>query len=107
MKKITYALIFALLVPYLFVMQPPVASAKTTYRGAYSNLVDAQSQKEVRKALLDAGLSKKNVDAWLSDVKTYNKTIKNTGLVKKGFKKLVPWIHAVGQQKKRGDCQRF
>ena len=42
---------------------------------------DAQSQKEVRKALLDAGLSKKNVDAWLSDVKTYNKTIKNTGLV--------------------------
>ena len=88
MKKITYALIFALLVPFLFVTQPTVASAKTTYRGAYSNLVDAQSQKEVRKALLDAGLSKKNVDAWLSDVKTYNKTIKNTGLVKKGFKKL-------------------
>ena len=88
MKKITYALIFALLVPYLFVTQPTVTSAKTTYRGAYSNLVDAQSQKEVRKALLDAGLSKKNVDAWLSDVKTYNKTIKNTGLVKKGFKKL-------------------
>lgn len=88
MKKITYALIFALLVPYLFVMQPTVTSAKTTYRGAYANLVDAQSQKEVRKALLDAGLSKKNVDAWLSDVKTYNKTIKNTGLVKKGFKKL-------------------
>ncbi len=38
--------------------------------------------------MLDAGLSRKNVDAWLTDVKTYNKTIKNTGLVKKGFKKM-------------------
>ena len=55
MKKITYVLIFALLVPYLFVTQPTVASAKTTYRGAYSNLVDAKSRKEVKKALLDAG----------------------------------------------------
>ena len=36
------------------------------YRGAYSNLVDAKSRKEVKKALLDAGLSKKNVNAWLS-----------------------------------------
>ena len=88
MKKIAYVLIFALLVPYLFVTQPTVASAKATYRGAYSNLVDAKSRKEVKKALLDAGLSKKNVNAWLSDVKDYNKTIKNTGLVKKGFKKL-------------------
>ena len=88
MKKITYVLIFALLVPYLFVTQPTVASAKTMSRGAYSNLVDAKSRKEVKKALLDAGLSEKNVNAWLSDVKDYNKTIKNTGLVKKGFKKL-------------------
>ena len=88
MKKIAYVLIFALLVPYLFVTQPTVASAKATYRGAYSNLVDAKSRKEVKKALLDAGLSEKNVNAWLSDVKDYNKTIKNTGLVKKGFKKL-------------------
>ena len=88
MKKITYVLIFALLVPYLFVTQPTVASAKTTHRGAYSNLVDAKSRKEVKRALLDAGLSEKNVNAWLSDVKDYNKTIKNTGLVKKGFKKL-------------------
>lgn len=88
MKKITYVLILALLVPYLLVTQPTAASAKTTYRGAYSNLVDARSRKEVKKVLLDAGLSEKNVNAWLSDVKDYNKTIKNTGLVKKGFKKL-------------------
>ena len=68
MKKIAYVLIFALLVPYLFVTQPTVASAKATYRGDYSNLVDAKSRKEVKKVLLDAGLSEKNVIAWLSDV---------------------------------------
>ena len=78
-----------LLIPYFAIMQPVSIDAKTTtYCGAYSNLVDAKSQKEVRKAMLDAGLSRKNVDAWLADVKTYNKTIKNTGLVKKGFKKM-------------------
>ena len=78
-----------LLLPYFAIMQPVSIDAKTTtYCGAYSNLVDAKSQKEVRKAMLDAGLSRKNVDAWLADVKTYNKTIKNTGLVKKGFKKM-------------------
>lgn len=89
MKKIIYVIMVTLLLPYFAIMQPVSIDAKTTtYYGAYSNLVDAKSQKEVRKAMLDAGLSRKNVDAWLADVKTYNKTIKNTGLVKKGFKKM-------------------
>lgn len=89
MKKIIYVIMVTLLIPYFAIMQPVSIDAKTTtYCGAYSNLVDAKSQKEVRKAMLDAGLSRKNVDAWLADVKTYNKTIKNTGLVKKGFKKM-------------------
>lgn len=89
MKKIIYVIMVMLLIPYFAIMQPVSIDAKTTtYCGAYSNLVDAKSQKEVRKAMLDAGLSRKNVDAWLADVKTYNKTIKNTGLVKKGFKKM-------------------
>lgn len=89
MKKIIYVIMVTLLIPYFVIMQPVSIDAKTTtYCGAYSNLVDAKSQKEVRKAMLDAGLSRKNVDAWLTDVKTYNKTIKNTGLVKKGFKKM-------------------
>ena len=83
MKKIIYVIMVTLLIPYFAIMQPVSIDAKTTtYCGAYSNLVDAKSQKEVRKAMLDAGLSRKNVDAWLADVKTYNKTIKNTGLVK-------------------------
>ena len=89
MKKIIYVIMVTLLIPYFAIMQPVSIDAKTTtYCGAYSNLVDAKSQKEVRKVMLDAGLSRKNVDAWLADVKTYNKTIKNTGLVKKGFKKM-------------------
>lgn len=89
MKKIIYVIMVTLLLPYFAIMQPVSIDAKTTtYYGAYSNLVDAKSQKEVRKAMLDAGLSRKNVDAWLADVKTYNKTIKNKGLVKKGFKKM-------------------
>lgn len=88
-EKIIYVIMVTLLLPYFAIMQPVSIDAKTTtYYGAYSNLVDAKSQKEVRKAMLDAGLSRKNVDAWLADVKTYNKTIKNTGLVKKGFKKM-------------------
>ena len=89
MKKIIYVIMVTLLIPYFAIMQPVSIDAKTTtYCGAYSNLVDAKSQKEVRKVMLDAGLSRKNVDAWLAEVKTYNKTIKNTGLVKKGFKKM-------------------
>ena len=42
----------------------------------------------MKKYLIDAGVSKKNVEAWLKDVNEYNKTIKNTSLVKKGYKKL-------------------
>ena len=56
--------------------------------GKYSNLTDLNTQNEVKKYLIDAGVSKKNVEAWLKDVNEYNKTIKNTSLVKKGYKKL-------------------
>jgi len=61
-------------------------AGKTPYRGSYSNMVDDASRREVRKALITAGISKKTVDAWLGDVKNYNKTIGNVSLVKKGFK---------------------
>ena len=56
--------------------------------GKYSNLVDKRTQNEVKKYLIDAGIPKKNAEAWLKDVNEYNKTIKNTSLVKKGYKKL-------------------
>ena len=79
----------ALLLPALILGQTTEASAKTNaYRGEYSNLVDTKTQKEVKKAMLAAGLSEKRIDAWLGDVQMYNQTIRNTGLVKKGFKKL-------------------
>ena len=56
--------------------------------GKYSNLVDKRTQNEVKKYLIDVGIPKKNAEAWLKDVNEYNKTIKNTSLVKKGYKKL-------------------
>ena len=56
--------------------------------GKYSNLTDLNTQNEVKKYLIDAGVSNKNVEAWRKDVNEYNKTIKNTSLVKKGYKKL-------------------
>lgn len=61
---------------------------KTNNRGSYSNLVDSGSRKEVKKALVSAGISEDTVDAWLKDVKYYNDTIGNVSLVKKGFKSL-------------------
>ena len=62
-----------------------VSVAAEQQQPAYSNLVDAKSRKEVRSALLSAGISAKTADVWLKDVVSYNKTIKNTSLVKKGF----------------------
>ena len=79
----------ALLLPAFILGQTTEASAKTNaYRGEYSNLVDTKTQQKVKKAMLAAGLSEKRIDAWLGDVQMYNRTIRNTGLVKKGFKKL-------------------
>lgn len=79
----------ALLLPAFILGQTTEASAKTNaYRGEYSNLVDTKTQQKVKKAMLAAGLSEKRIDAWLGDVQMYNRTIRNTDLVKKGFKKL-------------------
>lgn len=56
--------------------------------GRYSNLVDKKTQFETKKALLNAGIPEKNIDTWLKDVNNYNNTIKNTSLVKSGYKAL-------------------
>lgn len=52
----------------------------------YSNLADQKTQTLVKKALLKAGLSEKDVSAWLKEVKLYNKAIRKKGLVTDGFK---------------------
>ena len=78
----------ALRAQYPRVAEAPFDSAVTDTLGKYSNLTDLNTQNEVKKYLIDAGVSKKNVEAWLKDVNEYNKTIKNTSLVKKGYKKL-------------------
>ena len=85
-KILCYALLTAILVNMFAAGEVSVAAEQQ--QPAYSNLVDAKSRKEVRSALLSAGISAKTADVWLKDVVSYNKTIKNTSLVKKGFKKM-------------------
>ena len=85
-KILCYVLLTAMLVSMFAAGEVSVAAEQQ--KPAYSNLADARSRKEVRSALLSAGISAKTADAWLKDVVSYNKTIKNTSLVKKGFKKM-------------------
>ena len=98
-KILCYVLLTAILVNMFAAGEVSVAAEQQ--QPAYSNLVDAKSRKEVRSALLSAGISAKTADVWLKDVVSYNKTIKNTSLeiapntvnnfislVKKGFKKM-------------------
>ena len=82
-KILCYVLLTAILVNMFAAGEVSVAAEQQ--QPAYSNLVDAKSRKEVRSALLSAGISAKTADVWLKDVVSYNKTIKNTSLVKKGF----------------------
>ncbi len=88
MKKVVCAVVVMALVGASISTQPTLAAKKAEKRGCYSNLVDKKSQKETKKALMNAGISEKTVDAWLAQVRSYNKTIQNSGLVKKGFVKL-------------------
>ncbi|MDO5410563.1 MAG: DUF4300 family protein [Lachnospiraceae bacterium] len=52
----------------------------------YSNLLDSQTQNEVKDALTAAGVTQKNADFFLQSVRYYNDTIDGKGLVEKGFK---------------------
>lgn len=52
----------------------------------YSNMADKKTQKEVLNALVKAGIPKKDAEAFMQNVKLYNKAIKNKGLTKNGFK---------------------
>ncbi len=51
----------------------------------YSNMLDEASVNEVRESLIKAGISKEVVDAFLKEVKNYNETVGDVGLVKEGF----------------------
>lgn len=51
----------------------------------YSNMTDKKTQNSVEKALERAGIRKHNVSLFMDDVRLYNKTVKRTGLTKKGY----------------------
>ena len=73
-KILCYVLLTAMLVSMFAAGEVSVAAEQQ--KPAYSNLADAKSRKEVRSALLSAGISAKTADDWLKDVVSYNKTIK-------------------------------
>lgn len=51
----------------------------------YSNLVDAASQDEVRKAMESAGISTENIESFFQDVDSFNSMIEGKSLVENGF----------------------
>ena len=51
----------------------------------FSNLVDKDSQAEVRKAMEFAGIAQDNIDSFFEDVDNFNRTVEDTSLVKEGF----------------------
>lgn len=51
----------------------------------YSNLVDATSQDEVRKAMESAGILTENIDLFFQDVDSFNSAIEEKSLVGNGF----------------------
>ena len=68
MKKVVCAVVVMALVGASISTQPTLAAKKAEKRGCYSNLVDKKSQKETKKALMNAGISEKTVDAWLAHI---------------------------------------
>lgn len=88
MKKIFVLILCTALSLSLLYNTSYTDAASQKILGRYSNLVDKKTQSETKQALLNAGIPEKNIDTWLKDVNNYNKTIKNTSLVKNGYKAL-------------------
>lgn len=88
MKKIFVLILCTALSLSLLYNTSYTNAASQKILGKYSNLVDKKTQSETKQALLNAGIPEKNIDTWLKDVNNYNKTIKNTSLVKNGYKAL-------------------
>lgn len=51
----------------------------------YSNLVDKESQAEVRESMEKSGIPKENIDLFFQEVNTFNSIIEETSLVESGF----------------------
>ena len=84
MRKIL--LITALLLVAIACQQPKTAEGNGTPQLTYSNLVDSLTQQQVRQALLTAGISEVNANAFLESVALFNQTVGDkAGLVPNGF----------------------
>lgn len=52
----------------------------------YSNLLDEESQNQVRKAMEFSEIPEENIDFFFDELNYYNKAVEGTSLVEKGFK---------------------
>lgn len=62
------------------------SNSKTAHQMTYSNLVDVASQEEVKKALLDAGISPAAVEEFFVNVNEFNSLVENKSLNVEGFR---------------------
>ncbi|WP_460485707.1 DUF4300 family protein [Capnocytophaga sp. HP1101] len=83
MKKL---LLITLSLATIACQQKKTTTEKTSPQLTYSNLVDTATQNEVQKELVNAGISRANVNAFLESVNLFNQTVgSKVGLVPKGF----------------------
>lgn len=85
MKKIT---VFTVLVLILLIgcKMKKEEENKVGESITYSNLVDDESQMELKKYLENAGIDIEKIESFLNDVNDFNKTVGNVSLVEKGYK---------------------
>lgn len=84
-KILCYVLLTAMLVSMFATGEVSVA-AGTTEAGIFQSC-RCKVTKRSKECPFVSGNSAKTADAWLKDVVSYNKTIKNTSLVKKASKR--------------------
>ena len=68
-------LILALVIVLLPCCRETAEPASGDEGSVYSNLADSEIQDQLKEELISHGISKGTVDAFLADVKDYNKTI--------------------------------
>lgn len=85
LKKAAGVLAAALCISMAFTSLSTQAKSKKETL-TYSNLYDSSTQKQVKRQLIKAGVSKTNVSCYMNYVKKYNRTLPGIPLAKKGFK---------------------
>ncbi len=86
MKKLSVILILAFSILLTGCNNKPIENSQEVKESlTYSNLVDEESQDEVRKAMESVGISEENIKSFFYEVDTFNSTVEGKTLVNSGF----------------------